>query len=87
MVFRVMLEVAEIPSEESMRTLAEALWRDGNKRWKEFTVFMYLPTMNTNDLAYGIAEYRPSGLMEFEVSNWALIDTQWETLTSTVGEE
>ena len=85
MVFRVMLNVDEIPTDESMRTLAEALWNDGNKNWKEFTVFIYLPTMNTNESAYGIAEYRPSGLKEFTTSDWALIGTKWENQADASG--
>ena len=78
MVFRVMLEVAEIPTEESMRALADELWNNGNKDWKEFTVFLYLPTMDTSFLAYGIAEYRPHGLQKFEISTLAVMDTKWE---------
>ena len=79
MVFRVMLEVAEIPTESSIRALAEELWKNGNKNWKEFTVFFYLPTMDTSFLAYGIAEYRPHGLKDFDISTLSLMDTKWES--------
>ena len=78
MVYRIILDVKAVPSEASMREVANRIWKNGNTGWKEFTIFMYLPTMDTSSLAYGIAEYRPHGLKEFSVSKWALFDTKWE---------
>lgn len=50
-----------------------------NKNWKEFTVFMYLPGMDTNGLAYGVGEFRPNGLKEFKIQSYSLIGTKWES--------
>lgn len=43
MVYRIMLEVDSLPTEIEMRNTANYLWGNGNKNWKEFTVFIYLP--------------------------------------------
>ena len=72
MVYRVVLSVDEPPIEDKMKEVAQYLWESGNTKWKEFTVFLYLPSMNTNSVAYGIGEFRPKGLLEFTVNEWAL---------------
>ena len=72
MVYRVVLSVDEPPKEDKMKEVAQYLWENGNTKWKEFTVFLYLPSMNTNSVAYGIGEFRPEGLLEFTVNGWAL---------------
>ena len=72
MVYRVVLSVDEPPKEDKMKEVAQYLWENGNTKWKEFTVFLYLPLMNTNSVAYGIGEFRPKGLLEFKVNEWAL---------------
>ena len=78
MVYRVMLDVADIPLEVQMKKTAAYIWENGNKQWKEFTVFMYLPEMNTQGLALGIGEFRPTGLKEFKIQGSTIIGTKWE---------
>ena len=78
MTYRVALDVQEVPSEPAMCKTAKAIWRNGNTRWDEFTVWLYLPGMNTGDLAYVTAEFRPSGLLEFTVQEAALYGTRWQ---------
>lgn len=72
MVYRVIIDISQLPTENQMRELAKSLWNDGNTHWVEFTVFLYLPNMNTNSVAYGRAEFRQTGLKEFEVQSIAL---------------
>ena len=72
MVYRVVLSVDETPKEDKMKEVALYLWENGNTKWKEFTVFLYLPSMNSNSAAYGIGEFRPEGLLEFKVNEWTL---------------
>ena len=79
MVYRVVVEVEEIPVAEELEKTALQIWEDGNKDWKEFTVFMYLPDMNTHLLAYAIGEFRPQGLKEFRIQEVALYGTKWES--------
>lgn len=69
MAYRVLVEINHKPSKSQLKQLATKLWRSGNKRWKEFFVFMYLPGMNTEGFAYGVAEFKPSGLKNFRVHN------------------
>jgi len=78
MVYRVALEVEKVPDKENMEKTAIEIWRDGNKNWKEFTVFMYLPEMNTESTAYGIGNFTPNGLKEFQIMDIALYGTKWE---------
>ena len=78
MTYRVLLNVSEKPNEQKIKDVALSLWNDGNKSWKEFTVFLYLPEMNTNSMAYGIANFTPSGLDNFNVQEYALWDTKWQ---------
>lgn len=78
MVFRIIVEVDRLPSENQLKKTAIHIWEDGNKGWKEFTVFIYLPDMDTNDIAYGIGEFRPYGLKEFRIEDYALYGTKWK---------
>ena len=78
MVYKVMLEVEEIPSKEQMKEVGIAIWKDGNKEWKEFTVFMYLPDMDTKNAAFAVVEFGLNGLKEVEVQDFALSGTKWE---------
>ena len=78
MTYRVLLNVTEKPIKEKIKDVAVSLWNDDNKSWKEFTVFLYLPEMNTNSLSYGVANFTPIGLKDFNVQEYALYDTKWE---------
>jgi len=78
MVYRIVLDVLQIPSESAMKAVAESIWKEGNNQWDEFTVFIYLPGMNTNSIAYGIGEFRPSKMKEFRIQNFALYGTKWQ---------
>ena len=76
-VYRVVLDVDTIPSDKSMRELAKKLWNNGNRKWEEYTVFIYLPDMNTHNFAYARGEFRPNKMMFFDVNANALSGTKW----------
>jgi len=80
MLYRVVLDVTDIPLdlEVQMKRTASYIWENGNKHWKEFTIFMYLPGMNTSGSALVIAEFRPYGLKLFKVQGIVLSGTKWE---------
>ena len=78
MVYRIMLEVDSLPTETKMRNTANYLWGNGNKNWKEFTVFIYLPYMNTESTAYAVGEFNNDGLVSFTKNEDALYETKWE---------
>ena len=79
MVYRVVVGVEEIPVAQELEKTALQIWQEGNQDWKEFTVFMYLPDMDTHLLAYAIGEFRPQGLEAFRIEEAALYGTKWES--------
>jgi hypothetical protein len=78
MVCRIILNVDSIPTENDMKNTALSVWENGNKHWKEFTVFMYLPEMNTGLTAFGIGEFNQNGLVKFDKNEYSLYGTKWE---------
>jgi len=79
MVYRVVFGIDQIPGEEDIRQTSIRIWNDGNTHWKEFTVFGYLPEMETQSLAYSVAEFTPSGLKELGLQDTSLLGTKWYT--------
>lgn len=77
MTYRVLLQVSEKPDEQKIKDVALSIWKDGNKSWKEFTVFIYLPEMDTSSIAYGLANFTPTGLDEFIIQEYSLLGTKW----------
>jgi len=71
MTFRVVI-TNKAASKNQMKATAIQIWKNENKGWDEFTIFMYLPGMDTQNAAYGIAEFRPNGLLEFKTNDWVL---------------
>lgn len=77
MSFRVVMKVDRIPAESMLRTLAQHIWENGNKGWKEFTIFLYLPNMDTQSVAYSVAEFSPKGMLSLSVNKFSLLGTEW----------
>jgi len=78
MVYRIILDVNSLPTEEEMKNTAINIWENGNKSWKEFTVFIYLPEMNTGLTAYGVGEFNNNGLVSFDKNEYSLYGTKWK---------
>lgn len=78
MVYRIILNVDSLPTEAVMKKAAWHIWENGNKSWKEFTVFIYLPEMNTESTAYGVGEFNINGLLTFNINEYSLYGTKWE---------
>lgn len=69
MVHRLYLNTQTTPNQDRMKATAEQIWRNGNRRWNEFTVFMIFGQIKDfNAGAYGIAEFTPSGLSDFRIN-------------------
>jgi len=83
MVYRVVVDVNNIPTKEQLKNIAIAIWEDGNKKWQEFTIFLYLTGMDYQGFAYGIAEFKPTGLFKFDIIDSALLDTKWDKTKPT----
>ncbi|MCX6233245.1 MAG: hypothetical protein NT175_00770 [Bacteroidetes bacterium] len=78
MVYRIILDVDSLPTDKEMRNTAIYIWENGNKNWKEFTAFLYLPEMNTGLTAYGVGEFNEDRLIKFVKNENALFGTKWE---------
>lgn len=78
MVYRIIIQSNKLPSEQELKEISNAIWKKGNTKWDEFTVFSYMPGMNTGSTAYSVAEFRPSGMIDFNINDYALIGTKWE---------
>ena len=77
-VYRVVLEVKSIPLEDELEQTALKIWQPNGKKWDEFTVFMYLPEMNTEDMAYCVAEINKNGALILRIQKNSLIGTKWQ---------
>lgn len=84
MVHRIVLNVESIPSEEDIRRTVNNIWQSENKSWNEFTVFGYLPEMNTDYAAYVVCEFKPSGLDMFHINEHSVYDTKWEKVEEPI---
>jgi len=78
MTYRIILDVEKLPLKEQMERTAIHIWKNGNKNWKEFTVFMYLPDMDTESAACYVAEFSSSELKKSVRQNFALYGTRWQ---------
>jgi hypothetical protein len=78
MVYRIILDVNYLPTEEEMKKTAINIWENGNKNWEEFTVFIYMPGQITDGPAFGIAEFNQMRLVSFISSKSTLYGTKWE---------
>ncbi len=65
MVYRILLNVDIVPTDEEIKEISKKIWENGNKHWKEFTEFFYLPDMDVNGSAYCTSEYTDTGLKSF----------------------
>ncbi len=77
MSFRVVMKVDKIPDEPMLKALARHIWESGNRGWRELTVFLYLPNMDTQSVAYAVAEFSPKGMQELSVNKFSLLGTAW----------
>lgn len=77
MVFRVRLNVNQLPKKSQMERTATKIWGGGSGGMQKSSVFLYLPGMDTDFAAYGVAEYDASGMVNFKVQEFALYDTKW----------
>jgi len=78
MTYRVLVDVKSKPTEDELKEIAHEIWKNGNQSWGEFTVFLYLPDMNTNSMAYGISNYTRTRFLDFKIQEYSLWGTKWE---------
>jgi len=78
MVYRIILNNNTLPSELVMKNIGNQLWKDGNTKWNDFTVFIYLTGMNSTGAAYGVCNFNEKGLINFMTNKYSLYGTKWE---------
>ncbi len=81
---QVIVATDSIPSEQSLRAVSEAIWRDKNVMWGEFTVFIFLKDMNLEGSSYAIARFTPAGIQNFSLQQFSLKGTRYLDLTPVV---
>jgi hypothetical protein len=80
MTVRLILQVNEIPQEADLRITANKLWLSDYKQYDQTNLFMYLPGMDTNDVAYVVVDFDKNTNTEFRIQDIALIGTKWNDL-------
>ena len=77
-VYRVVLDVPALPLKQDLEYTAGLIRKSDTRNWAEFTVFMYLPEMNTGSASYYAAEFEQNKLVRSEVQELSLYGTKWE---------
>ena len=76
-IWKVILHTDTLPGKKHLRHTATRVWQSGNTLWERFTVFVFLPKMDTEKIAYSIAEFGHGGLSRLTVQDFALHGTAW----------
>jgi hypothetical protein len=76
-IWKVILHTDTLPGKRHLRQTATKVWKSGNTLWERFTVFAFLPKMDTEKIAYGIAEFGHGGLSRLTLQDFALHGTAW----------
>lgn len=80
-VSRVALDVEQIPTEQQLRSSAVAVWSDHGRDVDEFSVFLYLPEMSHQGLAYAVGTFTRDGISSLEVQEASLHGHPWYAQT------
>jgi hypothetical protein len=76
---RIVLDSDSIPSNEIIKRTALKHWRINSlRKFTEFTAFIYLEGMSTNDIAYAVVEFNSRGEVTlFKINDYSLMGTKW----------
>jgi hypothetical protein len=86
-VARVVLVTDQIPDPGIVEHVARAIWNKQGEGWDEFTVFVYLPGMNTNAAAWGTGEFSRGEPEKYSTDEMALFGTKYWTQTEQAKKE
>ena len=77
---RIVLDTDSIPSNEIIKRTAFKHWKINSlRKFTEFTAFIYLEGMNTNDIAYAVVEFNSEGEVSlFKINDYSLMGTKWD---------
>jgi len=78
MVYRVQVKTDAMPSEAELKYLTNYLWQHDGSQWDTLTIFLYLPEMNTDGMAYAVADFNSEKMTSFRVQPQSLEGTKWQ---------
>lgn len=74
---KVFLSTSKLPSRSGLEDFATTLWKDHKRVTKNVAVLIYLPGMDTEDLAYGVIKFDDERLLELWVRKATLFGTKF----------
>jgi uncharacterized protein YgiM (DUF1202 family) len=74
---KVFLSTTKLPGADQIKDFCTTMWTDHRRATKNLVVLLYLPGMDTEDLAYGVVSFDDSGLLELWVRRVALFGTDF----------
>ena len=74
---KVFLSTTKLPDRQGLEDFATSLWKEHRRVTKKVAVLIYLPGMDTEDLAYGVIKFDDSKLLELWVRKATLFGTKF----------
>jgi len=74
---KVFLSSSTLPSSAGLTDFATTLWKEHRRATKNLAVFIYLPGMDTDDLAYGVVQFSDEKMLEKWVRKTTLLGTKF----------
>ena len=74
---KVFLATTKLPDRKALEDFASTLWKDHRRVTKKVAVLVYLPGMDTEDLAYGVVKFDDSKMLELWVRKATLFGTKF----------
>ncbi|WP_272700110.1 SH3 domain-containing protein [Desulfovibrio sp. Fe33] len=74
---KVFLSTTKVPDREALKDFAASLWKDHRRVTKNVLVEVYLPGMDQEDLAWGVAKFDYDGMTELFVRRATLFGTKF----------
>ena len=77
---RLVIETDSIIPKQNLQDFSVKYWKDNSlNNYSEFTLFIYLSDMNTNQSAYCLAEFNNDGVLNrFSINKTSLLGTKWD---------
>ena len=74
---KVFLATTKLPDNAALKDFASSLWKEHRRVTKNVLVEIYLPGMDTNDLAWGVIKFDYDGLLELWTRRATLFGTKF----------
>jgi hypothetical protein len=76
-ILKVFLATTKLPTRDQLKDFATSLWKDHKRVTKNVAVQVYLPGMNTEDLAWGVVKFDDKEMLELWTRRAALLGTKF----------